>query len=76
MPKEFVEDAFKAILYGKKCDGMTDAFLLYPDAREFGSDVDVFITDGCHNIGDLSQKIKQYHEKNPTMKKPKAMVWV
>lgn len=76
MPKEFVEDAFKAILYGKKCDGMTDAFLLYPDAREFGADVDVFITDGCHNQGDLSRRIKEYHEKNPDKKKPKAMVWI
>ena len=75
-PEEFVEDAFKSILYGVRCDGMTDCFLLYPEARKMGADVDVFISDGCHNVGDMARKIRNYHRDHPNAKKPKAMVWV
>ena len=75
-PKEFVEDAFKAVLFGKICDGMTDAYLLYPDARQHGSECDIFISDGCHNTGDLTRKIREYHQRHPEVAKPKAMLWI
>jgi len=76
LPKIFEEDAFKAILFGRVCDGMTDAFQLYPTAREFGAKVDTFISDGCHNTGNLESKIRRFHENNPKVTKPKAMLWV
>jgi hypothetical protein len=76
LPEEFVRDAFRSILFSQTCGGMTDAFSLYPQARQFGADVDVFISDGGHNAGDMGDRIRSFHASNPTMKKPKAMVWV
>ena len=76
IPSEFVEDAFKAILFGRQCDGGTDAYQLYPTARESEADIDVFISDGAHNTGELEAKIKKYHEQNPDKPKPKVMLWV
>lgn len=74
LPQEFIADAFKAILFGKIADGGTDAFALYPTARQFGADVDIFCSDGGHNVGDLADKIGDYHRNNPTISKPRACV--
>ena len=74
LPEEFTADAFQAALYGLVADGGTDAFALYPIARKFGADVDVILTDQDHNSGDLENKIKTFHEKNPNIAKPKACV--
>jgi len=76
IPKTFEKDAFEAILFGKRLGGGTDCFALYPRAREFGAEVDIFISDGEHNCGDLENKIKRYHEQNPSTPKPKAVVLV
>lgn len=76
VPQEFTKDAFSAALYGVRCYGMTDAFVNYVKARELGSDVDVFISDGGHNAGDLGMRIERFHSENPTVSKPKAMVWI
>lgn len=76
LPQEFVEDAFAAILFGKPGQGSTDAFGLYPNARQFGAEVDILVTDQGHNIGDLTAKIKTYHERHPEASKPKACVIV
>jgi len=75
-PETFEEDAFKSILFGRRCTGMTDASLSYPLARQCKADIDVYISDGCHNMGDLNAKIRQYHEAHPEHPKPKAMLWV
>lgn len=76
-PKEFVEDAFKSALFGQRIQGGgTNCFALYERARTFGADVDVQITDGNHNTGDLGSHIRNFHRANPNMPKPKAMVWV
>lgn len=74
IPDEFVADAFKVILFGRTAGGGTDAFSLYPTARQFGADVDIFVSDGAHNVGDLATKIKLFHEGNPDLSKPKACV--
>lgn len=76
LPKEFVQDAFAAALYPYRDGGSTDCFALYPKAREFGADVDVFISDQQHTDGNLEEKIRKYHEDNPTAKKPKVCVIV
>jgi len=77
LPETFEKDAFAAVLFGKTLGGGTDCFALYPKAREFGAEVDIFISDGEHNYGpDLPEKLKKYHEKNPDVAKPKAIVLV
>lgn len=76
LPTEFEEDAFKAILFGQGDFGGTDCFALYPTAREFGAEVDVFLTDQGHWGGDLEGRIKSYHTKFPHHPMPKACVIV
>ena len=76
MPDKFTEDAFSSALYGVRCWGMTDSLANYAKARAFGADVDVFISDGGHNGGDIKSRINKFHRDNPNIKKPKAMVWV
>lgn len=76
LPEEFVEDAFAAILFGQKASGSTDCGVLYPPARLFGAEIDVHISDGEHNVGDLGVKIRKFHEDNPTILKPKACLIV
>lgn len=77
LPQEFIEDAFKAILFARHpSGGGTNSYALYEKARAFGADVDIHITDGEHNTGDLTEKIREFHRTNPTIAKPKAMVWL
>jgi hypothetical protein len=72
LPKEFVKDAFRAVLFAQTGLGSTDCFALYPEARRFGADVDVFISDQDHTDGDLETKIKTFHARNPLTPKPRA----
>lgn len=76
LPEEFVQDAFAAVLYAHQggWGGGTDAYSLYPTAREFGADIDVFCTDQGHNGNSLEIMIRRYHEQHPEAKKPKACV--
>lgn len=77
LPAEFVKDAFKAILFPfGSPNGATDCFALYPNARKFGADVDIFVTDQEHNTGNLGEKIKEFHEQFPQYAKPRACVIV
>lgn len=76
LPEEFVEDAFAAVLFARTANGGTNAFALYPLARQFGADIDVQISDGAHNIGDLGNHIRHFHETNPNLPKPKVCIWV
>lgn len=76
VPDEFVKDAFHALLFGKRTGGSTDAFALYPEARTMGAEVDIFVSDGEHNMGDLGSKIRSFHETHPDHPKPKAVVLI
>lgn len=76
LPQEFVEPAFAQVLYKVRCNGMTDAMANYETARRFGADVDVFISDGGHNGGDIRTRIENFHRANPSIPKPKACVWI
>jgi len=73
IPTKFEKDAFAQVLFGARDGGSTNCFALYPLAREYGSDVDIFVTDQGHTDGNLASKIKRYHEvKN--FPKPRACV--
>jgi hypothetical protein len=74
LPSGFTKEDFHAALYGVTDSGQTDCVALYPNARKFGADVDVYITDQGHNIGTMHKRIAEFHEKNPDLPKPKAAV--
>jgi hypothetical protein len=68
-PDTFTQGAFMQILYGLKCNGMTNTMACYEKARELKCDVDIFITDQDHNTGSIESYIKKYG-------KPRAVVIV
>lgn len=74
LPQSFEADAFKAVLFGQGDWGGTDCFALYEEARRFGADIDVIITDQGHGAGSMAKRIQQFHEDHPEMAKPKACV--
>lgn len=76
LPTKFEKDAFAQALFGVRDGGSTDCFALYDEARKFGADVDVFVTDQGHTDGDLEKKIRNYHVDNPTVAKPRVCVIV
>lgn len=76
LPERFTSDGFKARLFGVISNGSTDCFSLYPTAREFGAEIDVFISDQGHTDGNLTAKIRKFHEDNPNVAKPKVCVIV
>ncbi len=76
LPQEFVQDAFAQILFGRRGGGSTDCFALYPLAMAFHADTIVYLSDEGHTDGDLTRKIKEYHENHPEHPKPKACVVV
>jgi hypothetical protein len=73
-PTSFKKEGFHAALYGISADGGTDCFANYADAREFGANIDVFITDEDHTCADLSGRIRDYHTRHPNAVKPSAVV--
>lgn len=77
VPNEFTKEDFHQALYGVTANmGSTDCVALYGKAREFGADVDVYVTDQGHNIGTIHKRIKEYHDANPNIAKPRAAVIV
>ena len=74
LPKGFTKEDFHAALYGVRDSGQTDCVALYGKAREFGADVDVYITDQGHNLGTIHKRIREFHDKNPNLTKPRAAV--
>lgn len=76
LPVKFEKDAFAQALFGVRDGGSTDCFALYPQAREFGADVDVFVSDQGHTDGNLALKIRKYHEAHPDKPKPRACIIV
>jgi len=76
IPETFEQEAFEAIMFGKRMGGGTDCFALYPESRRIGAEVDIFISDGEHNVGNFSDKVRQYHQAHPDVVKPKAIVLI
>lgn len=74
LPKEFVKEAFAEALFLMRDGGGTDCFALYPNARDFGADIDVFVTDQDHTHGDLRKRIREYHAAYPEKVKPRICV--
>lgn len=74
LPDKFVKDAFRAILFGKRVGQSTDCFALYPTARQFGAEVDFFVSDQEHTDGNLTEKIRRYHTQHPDALKPRVCV--
>lgn len=75
-PVGFTKEDFHAALYGVNSGGMTDCIALYGVARQLGAQVDIYITDQGHNIGTISSRIKDFHDKNPSLSKPLSAVIV
>jgi len=77
VPNEFTKEDFHAALYGVVANmGSTDCIALYEEARKFGAEVDVYVTDQGHNVGTIHKRIEEIHRKHPEYKKPKAAVIV
>jgi len=76
VPDSFTKEDFHQALYGVGNMGSTDCIALYPEARQFGADVDIYVTDQGHNIGTISKRILDYHARHPDVAKPKAAVIV
>lgn len=74
IPKEFTKEDFHQALYGVRDGGCTDCIALYGNARRMGAEVDIYVTDQGHNVGTISKRITEFHEKNPGVSKPKAAV--
>lgn len=75
LPQEFVKEAFAQVLFSYRDGGSTWGFALYPAARRFGADIDIFVSDQYVD-GYMDRQIEQFHRSNPNIKKPKACVVV
>lgn len=76
VPTRFTKEAFHEALYGHRVDGGTDCIALYEEARRFGAEIDVYVTDEGHHAGAIGQRIEAYHGRNPSVNKPKAAIIV
>ena len=61
-PQSFTKEGFHAALYGVVARGSTNIFAAYPEARRFGADVDVYITDQGHTDGDINASCRRVVE--------------
>jgi hypothetical protein len=76
VPSKFTKEAFHQALYGQGSGGGTDCIALYKNARALGAEVDVYLTDQGHYAGAITKRINEYHEKNPSIPRPKAAIIV
>lgn len=76
LPSGFTKENFHGALYGVRANGSTDCIALYKKAREFGADIDIYITDQGHNVGSIVERIRKIHSDNPNLVKPRAAVIV
>lgn len=74
VPDKFTKEAFYQILYGVRASGNTDCIACYHAAREFGAEVDIYVTDSGHNVGAIMKRINDCHANNPHFIKPRAAV--
>ena len=72
-PEKFEKEYFHQSLYTIRAGGTTDCVALYSAAREFGADVDVYITDQEHTMGSIESRLKTIHNQH-NYQKPKAAV--
>lgn len=73
-PTSYTKEDFYEILYGVTASASaTDCLACYEMSRKFGSDVDIFITDQVHNVGNILTRLKEIHSKYG---KPSAVVIV
>ena len=75
-PVNYRKEGFYQALYGVTAGGTTDCFACYPDARAFGANVDVFVTDEGHTCADFGGMIRRYHDAHPEHAKPSVVVIV
>lgn len=75
-PQNFRKEGFHAALYGVTANGGTDCFVCYEEARRFGAEIDVFVTDQGHNTADFGDRVKKFHDRNPDSPKPRAVMIV
>jgi len=73
IPKEFTEAGFAQKLFGKITGGTTNILAGYPESRQWGANVEVFVSDGKHNIGSFVTKMDAAHVAHG---KPNAVVFV
>jgi len=74
LPDEFTKEGFHQALYGLRADaGGTNCAACYGLAREFGAEVDIYVTDQQHNTGNFIELIKKFTEFFP---RPKASLIV
>lgn len=76
LPRKFVKDGFAEVLFGYRDGGGTFMAALYPAARDFGADIDIYITDQENTCGDMGQQLAEYHRVKPEISKPRACVVV
>ncbi|MFA5312782.1 MAG: hypothetical protein WC375_05585, partial [Methanomassiliicoccales archaeon] len=77
LPDEFTKEDFHQILFGVRAnEGATDCIALYKNAREFGAEIDIYVTDQQHNVGVIGQRLRMMHIAHPEWKKPKAALIV
>ena len=76
VPSKFTKEAFFQALYGRYSGGGTDCIALYSQSREFGAEVDVYLTDQGHYAGAITKRVNDYHDRHPSIPKPKAAIVV
>lgn len=76
VPSKFTKEAFFQALYGRYSGGGTDCIALYKNSRDFGAEVDVYLTDQGHYAGAITKRINEYHDRNPSVARPKAAIIV
>lgn len=71
-PTTFEKDEFRSLLYEHRADGSTDAMVLYERARELGCEIDIYLTDQCHNGKNVAETVSTCIQKG--LGKPKLAV--
>lgn len=71
-PTKFTADEFRAILYGIRPQGMTNCMALWQTSREWGADIDIFITDQGHNQGPVAHYVNSTRQAG--MRDPSKVV--
>jgi len=71
-PDSFTKEDFHAALYGITAnDGSTDCLATYEMARNFGANIDVYVTDQGHNVGNFDTRLAKLIENKG---KPNAVI--
>jgi hypothetical protein len=74
LPESYEKDAFAQAWFGMRASSSTNCFAYWPKAREYGCDIDFFVTDGGHTDGNGLQVIDRCRKAG--YKDPSAVVIV